>query len=256
MEFCDTHIHLPAFALGEVLSHQLTTAALLGVRRLIQPGVSPKSWPRQLALSVENPGVYCALGLHPRMADQWDLTLEAELCRLIKHPRVVAVGEIGLDARVEVSAAVQKKALRAQLAIAISAGLPVIFHSVKGLADLLEIGAEEGIADVGGVVHGFSGSPELATRVLNLGLHLGIGPVLLRTNARKLPQALVHVPASALVLETDAPDMAPGVESLRQVAQKLAELRGWSLAECARITSENACRLFKFSGPEDIQGKG
>jgi len=256
MEFCDTHIHLPAFAEAEDLRHQLTTAELLGVRRLIQAGVSPNDWPRQLALSMENPGVYCALGLHPQLANQWNPALEAELGRLVNHPKVVAIGEIGLDKRVAVSVAVQEQALRAQLRIALSAGLPVILHSVQGLATLLEIGAEEGIADVGGVVHGFSGSPELATRVVNLGLHLGIGPVLLRANARKLPQALVHVPASALVLETDAPDMAPGVANLLQVAQKLAKLRGWSLAECARITSENACRLFKFSEPEDIQGKG
>lgn len=246
MEFCDTHIHLPAFAEAE-LRQQLTTSQRLGVRRLIQPGVSPNSWPRQLALSLDNPGVYCALGLHPQMADQWNPGLEAELARLVTHPKVVAIGEIGLDGRGSVAASVQKQAFRAQLRIALSTGLPVILHAVQGLAELLEIGADEGIAKVGGVVHGFSGSRELATRILDLNLHLGIGPVLLRANARKLPQALLHLPASALVLETDAPDMAPGVESLVEIAQKLAELRGWNLAECARITSENACRLFKFA---------
>jgi TatD DNase family protein len=241
----DSHCHLDAPELQGAGIELLAGARNSGILAFVIPGVRVADWRRLLAIAEQEAGVFAAPGLHPAYADQWSAAAGRQLRRLTSHPKVVAIGEIGLDTLCGPPLERQEKVLRAQLEIALEAGLPVLLHGRKATGRLLEILRELQVgAQVGGIWHGFSGSLAVAEELVRLGLKIGVGPILLRTAARKLPAAVRQLPAAALVLETDLPDMTEKPEALRAVAEKVAELRGWSLEEAARITTENACRLF------------
>ncbi len=243
MVFFDTHIHLLAPDWSEPVEKRLEAASRTGIDLLLQPGVRSSGWDGMLELALKSAEVYAAPGLHPMCAEEWSEALADRLRALCRSPRVLAVGEIGLDGVLDVDLSLQEKAFRAQLEIARELSLPVLIHCRKKTVDVLEVLKR---SEVSGIWHGFSGSLETARRITDLGFLLGIGPVLLRDNARKLPEVVGHLPAEYLVLETDAPDMTGGPEVLLDVARKVADLRGWTLAECARITSENARRILQL----------
>ena len=198
-------------------------------------------------------------GLHPLAAGSWDAEAAAELAALLAEPRVAAMGEIGLDRLLAVPQEAQERAFRAQLRLAIAAGKPVLLHCRRANARLLELLREEGAARVGGIWHGFSGSPQTALEAVSLGFAVAVNGVLTWDGARRAPAVLAALPPEWLVLETDAPDLAPlpprGTPNrpayLALVAAEVARLRGWSLAETARITSSNACRVLRL--PEEIE---
>lgn len=243
----DSHIHLDAPELTGNGADLLPQARQDGIGRFIVPGVRVCGWPGLLALVRQQPDLFAAPGLHPAYAGQWSATAAQQLRELCQQPKVIAIGEIGLDGVSGPPLAQQELVLRAQLQIALETGLPVLLHGRKATGRLLEILAELEIGrHLGGVWHGFSGSLPVAQQLVALGFKIGVGPLLLRESARKLPQAVVALPAAALILETDLPDMAATPALLITVAKRVAELRGWSLAETAEITSENARQLFKF----------
>jgi TatD DNase family protein len=246
MVLCDTHIHLLAPEWNASAAQRLSRLAQSGVGLLVQPGVRAADWEALIALAQEHPGVYAAPGLHPLCSADWSSELGVQLGRLCQLSEVVAIGEIGLDGMLEVSQQVQETAFRAQLKIAIEVGLPVLIHCRRQTAAVLKLLRQTEVRRVGGIWHGFSGSLETAEQAIALGLLIGVGPVLLRDNARKLPATVKHLPAEVLVLETDAPDMAAAPGTLLKVAARLAELRGWSLEEAADITTANARRLLKL----------
>jgi TatD DNase family protein len=246
MRFCDSHIHLLAPEWQQPPAERIARATARGIELLLQPGVREAGWAELIDLAVRHPGVYAAPGLHPMCASDWDDAVAARLSKFCALPQVVAVGEIGLDGLLDVDPLLQERVFRRQLEIALNAGLPVLIHCRRQTPAVLRILAEVDIRRVGGIWHGFSGSLETAQQIVDLGMLIGVGPVLLRDNARKLPLALKTLAPETLVLETDAPDMAPGPETLIAVAGKLAELRGWTLAETARITTANACSLLKI----------
>ena len=240
MTLCDTHLHLFAPEWAGPVETRLATAGQNNIELLLQPGVRSSGWDEMLALARKYPQVYAAPGLHPMCAEEWDEALAERLRTLCGSPEVLAIGEIGLDALLQVDMARQEKAFHGQLEIAGQVDLPVLIHCRKKTTEVL---AALERSQVRGIWHGFSGSLETARRIIDLGFSLGIGPVLLRDNARKLPEVVKKVPAESLVLETDAPDMAGGPEVLGEVARKIAELRGWTFAETARITTANARRI-------------
>ncbi len=246
MTFCDTHIHLFAPEWNGSLSARIAAAQQARIDIMLQPGVRVTDWDELIDLAGRTAGVYAAPGLHPMGAAGWDGTTAGRLRKLCRLPQVVAIGEIGLDALLDVDLVVQTRAFCAQLEIALAAELPVLIHCRKKSAEVLQILKESGIRKVGGIWHGFSGSLETAQQIVDLGMMLGVGPVLLRENARKLPAVVQALPPETLVLETDAPDMAAGPKVLIRVAERLAELRGWTLEETARITTENARRLLNI----------
>jgi TatD DNase family protein len=248
VNFCDTHIHLLAPEWSAPPGSRISVARQAGINIMLQPGVRASGWDELINLARRNCEVYAAPGLHPMCAAGWNAGVAGRLRELCDLPRVVAIGEIGLDALLDVEPALQERAFREQLEIALGAELPVLVHCRKRTAEVLRILKESGIRKVGGIWHGFSGSLETARQIIDLGMMLGIGPVLLRENVRKLPATLRALPPEVLVLETDAPDMASGPEVLIEVAEKLAELRGWTLEETARITTENARRLLNIRG--------
>lgn len=247
MMFCDSHIHLLDPAWQATPESLVASAAQSGIGLLLQPGVASGEWQPMLQLAQRHAGVRIAPGVHPRHAAEWNAGTAAELAHLCRQPEVVAVGEIGLDAEVDVAPELQQQAFCCQAEIAVDNGLPLLLHCRKRTGALLGL-LEKFSGGCGGIWHGFSGSLETARQLDELGFVIGVGPVLLRDNARKLPEVVRELPAHALVLETDAPDMAAGPEVLVAVAQKLAELRGWSLDECARITTATLQRVLRLDG--------
>lgn len=240
----DTHIHLDAPELRGSGTGLLPAARQSGIHRFVVPGVRQSAWAALAGLAGQQEGVYAAPGLHPAYADQWSAAAEAQLTELTQHSRVVAIGEIGLDGVSGPSFDRQEQVLRGQLQIALASGLPVLLHGRKATGRLLKILRELRVGrQVGGIWHGFSGSLPVARELVQLGFRIGVGPILLRESARKLPRAIRELPPETLVLETDLPDMAKQPQVLSAVAEKVAELRGWTLEETARITTENACNL-------------
>ncbi len=252
----DTHIHLNAPELSGHGFELLPEAQQRGIQQFIIPGVRVSGWAAMPDYAEKYPGVYLAPGLHPAYADQWNGAAARQLEQLTHNPKVVAIGEIGLDGVVDPSLEQQEITLREQLDIALTAGLPVLLHVRKATGAVLAILRELQIGEkIGGIWHGFSGSIPVAEELVALGFKIGVGPILLRENAKKLPEAVKALPLSALVLETDLPDMAESPDALVEIAERIAVLRGISVDEVAQATTENAWQVFrkdvKQSGGDD-----
>jgi TatD DNase family protein len=246
MNWFDTHIHLSAPEWRESPQRLSVRASNAAIDALLMPGVRVDDWPRLLALAQELTEVYVAPGLHPIYAEQWTAVAATQLAALAGEAEVLAIGEIGLDAVTGSSLDVQERVFREQLQIALEANLPVLLHSRKTTGRVLAILRELNIGrQVGGIWHGFSGSVEVARELVALGFKIGVGPILLRESARRLPQAVVALPNEALVLESDAPDMIEDPLGILRVASSLAELKNWTLEQTARITTANARQVFR-----------
>jgi TatD DNase family protein len=252
----DTHVHLDASPLAEDLAEEVRRARREGVGYFVVPGVDRAAWRRVLGVAQTVSGVWAAPGLHPLAAGEWCPECEGELQRLLVEPKVVAIGEIGLDALLPApSLAVQEQVFRTQLRLAIATDRPVLIHCRQATERLLRILQEEGAKQVGGIIHAFSGSLETALQGIRLGFAVGVGGTVTYPNARRLPEVVRELPAEWIVLETDAPDLPPHPHRgevnrpawLPLVAQRVAEIRGWSEAETAHITTENAKRILKIS---------
>ena len=256
----DTHCHLDAAEFDADRDAVVERARAAGVTRLVLPAVAVADFERVRALARAHDAVY-ALGIHPlalERADEADLgRLRAALAAHRDDPRLVAVGEIGLDHFVAgADRERQARFCAAQLALAREAGLPVLLHSRRAVDPLARLLREARVA--GGIAHAFNGSAQQARVYLDLGFALGFGGTLTferSLNIRRLAQSL---PEHALVLETDAPDIppqwlyrrarerhaAPGARNepaeLPRIAATLAELRGWTLEETAERTARNA----------------
>ncbi len=253
--FFDTHAHLDCPPLGDRLPGELAAARRAGVGAFVVPGVRAAGWEALLTLARSEPGVWAAPGLHPQAAAEWSRETGARLRDLLQEPQVVAVGEIGLDGLLtSPELPLQEAVFRAQLQLAIGCGKPVLIHCRRADGRLLAMLREEGAQQVGGIWHAFSGSLETAQAAIKLNFVLGCGGPLTYANARRGPEVLRQLPPEAMVLETDAPDLAPHPHRgecnrpvyLTLVAQKVAEIRGWSLEETARITTANARRVLRM----------
>ena len=248
----DTHAHLDFIPQP---ADTLEQARQAGVANWVVPGVSSRNWPQLLELCRRHPEVFAASGLHPQAAAEWNKDTAAELEKSLDHPQVIAVGEIGLDRLLDApSREKQRDALCGQLRIAIAAKKPVLIHCRKAYGELVEILIEERAEQVGGILHAYGGSLETARTAIDLGFVIAFGGSLTWPEARRAPELLAALPKEAIVLETDAPDMAPHPyrgqqnrpEWLPLIAAKVAEIRGWSLAETAEITTRNAHRALNL----------
>ena len=202
------------------------------------------------------PRVRIAVGCHPHNAKYYDDGLEADLRRMLKDPRVAALGEIGLDYywAENPPKEFQQMVFRRQLELALELELPVIVHDREAHGDSLEIVKE--FPGVRGVFHCFSGSPEMAEELLKRGWYLGFdGPVTYK-NARRAPEVVAVTPLDRIVVETDAPYMSPvpnrgrrnDSRNLPYIVEKLAEWKGISPEEMAAHTWNNGLRLFGLEG--------
>jgi len=251
--FIDTHCHLDDRAFCGRLAVVLDRARSAGVTKYVVPGVNPGQWKDAARLGREISFIYPAFGLHPMHAGLFSDEVGSALEKLL--PEGVATGEIGLDYTLPaVSREVQKVAFRQQLRLSVHLGLPVLLHCRKAFADLLAILKEERVWQVGGTMHAFSGSPEVARQCLQLGLLVSIAGAVTYSNAVKPLEVVRQVSVTSLLLETDAPDMAPqhyrGSTNepayLVETAKMVAGLKQLSLEEVAMRTTANAEALFRF----------
>jgi TatD DNase family protein len=249
----DTHCHLCDRRFDEDREQVLERARRAGVTRFVEIAYAPAIVPRAQALAAAHPDVHLCVGVHPSESARVPDEYAAALRDHARHPRVVAIGETGLDFfRDRAPRADQERWFRAQLAIADEAGLPVVIHQRAALADTLAI-LEELRPAAGGVLHCFDDGPHAVERAAALGFKLGLGGCLTYGHAA-LDEAVRGAPAEMLMLETDAPYLEPEPRSLRRnepallarVRARLCELRGWSEEEADRITTANARELFRF----------
>ncbi len=257
----DTHVHYDDAAFDEDRETLLESLPEAGVGRVIDIGASADSLDKVVALTERYDFIYGAVGLHPD--EIGDLTDEviAKLEVYIKRPKIVAVGEIGLDYYWDKEARDrQVEAFKTQIRIAQENEKPIVIHSREAAADTLSVVTElYGKGSPGekierkGVMHCYSYSPELAEiYTKRLGFYLGIGGVVTFKNAKKLAETVERTPMEYLLLETDCPYLAPvpyrGKRNsslyLPHVVKRIAELKGISCEEVVRITEENARRLF------------
>jgi TatD DNase family protein len=245
-----THLHFPEFA--DDLPEVLARARAAGVRRMLTVGTDVETSRAAIALAAREPDVWAAVGVHPHDAGEADEAVLAEIERLAGAPRVVAVGEIGLDFFRDLSPrGAQAATFRRLLALARRVGKPVLIHCRDAHDDVLAVLAEERVGEVGGIMHCFSGDVAIARRCLDLGLLVSLAGPVTYPNARALSDVARFVPGDRLVLETDCPFLPPqGHRGKRNepayvalTAARVAGLRGEPLADLAARASDNARRL-------------
>lgn len=247
----DTHAHYDDEQFDQDRDTLLAQMPENGVSLIVNAGSSLESSKKSLALAETYPFIYAAAGVHPHDAKDMDDGTLSELEQLLRHPKAVALGEIGLDYHYDHSPRdVQKKRFREQLALSISAGKPVVIHEREATADTLEILREYPAAR--GVFHCFSGSWETAKLLLDKGWYLSFAGVITYKNARKSHEVITQMPKDRILIETDCPYLAPvplrgrrnSSLNLRHTADKLAELLGIPFREAAAMTMENGKRFF------------
>ena len=252
--YIDTHAHLYDERYNDDRAEMIARAAEAGVAQIISMGDTMAASARVVADAEQYPTLYAAVGIHPESAAPLTDADRAQFLAWAEHPKVVAIGEIGLDYYWEKDAAqraVQRELFRAQLDVARAAQLPVCIHDRDAHGDTLAILQEVG-RDLTGVLHCYSGSLETARELWKLGYYIGIDGPLTFKNAAKLPDIVREAPRELLLIETDSPYLAPVPKRGKRnepayvvhVAAKIAELRGESLEEVAAYTTENARRLY------------
>ena len=250
----DTHAHMDDHAFDADREELLTNLPEQGIALLMNPGCSLESSRNASRLSQTYDYIYAAVGSHPDVADEVNEDVLAEYRKLCKqNPKIKAIGEIGLDYHYEdIPRDLQKKAFRAQMALAAELNLPVIVHERDAHEDGMTIVRE--FPTVKGVFHCYSGSAEMARQLVDLGWYIGFTGVLTFKNARKALEVAASIPLDRLVLETDCPYMAPepfrgkrnDPGKLYRMAEKLAEIRGMTVEEIHTITVENGKRLYRI----------
>ena len=258
--YIDTHAHYDSGWFDQDRDALLEALPQFGIGLIVNPGCHVASSRAAVALAERHSHVYAAVGVHPNDADTFDGESIDQLRRLAQHPKVVAVGEVGLDYYWEDNPAreVQKDILRQQFALARELNLPVIFHDREAHGDSLEIVRE--FPDVRGVFHCYSGSLEDAKTLVRLGWTLSFTGSVTYKNAKKAPEVLEWLPEDRFMIETDAPYMLPyprvkgekrnDSSKLPRIAAKIAAIRGLTEAEVERISTENALRFFGLPRPE------
>lgn len=251
----DTHCHLEMDVFDKDREIVIERAKNTGIEYIINVGSDREGNIQGMQISNDYPEVYTAVGIHPHDANTFDGEIYAEIKNWIKQPKVIAIGEIGLDYHYMHSPKeIQLDAFRKQIAIARDSGLPIIVHSRKAKNDTLQILQEEA-PDITGVLHCFSGDIEMAKKAMNLGFYVSIaGPVTFK-NAKNLIEITKFIPDNFLLIETDAPYLSPvpmrGKRNepsfLKYTAQVISEIRGVGVSDIARITSLNALKLFKIA---------
>lgn len=251
----DTHAHYYAERFDPDRDEVLSALPAANVGLVLCPGCDLESSRQSIALAEQYPFLYAAAGVHPEDAlglpDDWLEQVEA----MTHHPKVKAVGEIGLDYYwQEVPRDLQKEVFRAQLALAQRLDMPVIVHDREAHGDSLAIVKE--FPGVRGVFHCYSGSVEDAKTLIKLGWHLSFTGTITFKNARKAPEVIAAVPLDRIMVETDAPYMAPtpyrgkrcDSRYVYRMAETIAQIKGLTTQEVEEATTENGKRLFGIEG--------
>ena len=271
MNLTDTHCHLNFHTYQDDLPEVLARAEMNGVKRILVPALDLESSREVIRLAEDNEIVFAAVGVHPNSARTWNSESEADLQGLVSHPKVIAVGEIGLDYyRDKAPQNVQKDILRKQLQIALDQKLPIILH-VRNLTeedrscikDLLLI-LEDWLTEADplpqemkgrvGVIHSYTGNLKEGKQALQLDLFIGITGSVTFKNADTIREVVRQTPLSKLLIETDGPFITPhpyrGKRNepahVRHIVDKISEITGTPQESVAEQTSANAACLFQW----------
>jgi TatD DNase family protein len=253
----DSHCHLDFSELAGQLPALMKRMADAGVGAALVAGVTLERFPAVLDIVSPLPNLYAAVGVHPDTEEGEEPTVE-RLVSLAAHPKVVAIGETGLDYyRLQGDLEWQRQRLRVHVEAARRCGKPLIIHTRAARADTLRILEEERAGEVGGVFHCFTEDRETAWRAVELGFHVSFSGILTFKNAVELREIAAELPLDRLLVETDSPYLAPTPYRgklnepayVRFVAEELARARSLTLAEVAAATSANFFRLFAIEAP-------
>lgn len=245
----DTHAHYDDSAFDEdreILLERLFSGEVCGI---VNQGTTAETSRFSTELAHRYEKMYAAVGLHPECVDEKYPQQLAEIRKLYDDPKVVAVGEIGLDYYYDVPKTLQHEVFSAQLALAGELSLPVIIHDREAHGDVLDFIRKYRPK---GIVHCFSGSKEMAAEVVRSGMYIGMGGVITFKNARKAVEVVQEIPITSLVLETDCPYLSPvpfrGQRNdsgmIRYVAEKIAAIKGMTPQEVLSVTEENARKVY------------
>ncbi len=251
----DSHCHLDLAVLADQFPAVLEQMRLNDVAGAICIGVTLEDFPKIQALTARERCIVATVGVHPENTGVQEPTV-ADLVTLAQSPEVVGIGETGLDYywhkdRPEW----QRDRFRTHIRAAREAGKPLVIHNREATEDILRLMAEEKAGDVGGVLHCFTESWEVAEAVLDLGFHISLSGIVTFKNATQVKEVAQRVPLDRLLVETDAPYLAPVPYRgklnqpgyVKHVAEEIARLRGISFDEVARASTENCFRLFPYA---------
>jgi TatD DNase family protein len=249
----DTHVHLNDDQFSEDVEDVIARAKAAGVDYMLVVGFDRKTIERALELIEQYDFLYASVGWHP--VDAIDMTDEdlVWLEQVAAHPKVVALGEMGLDYHWDKSPQdIQKEVFRKQITLAKKLKLPIIIHNRDATQDIINILKEESAAEIGGIMHCYSGSVEVAKECLDLNFYISLGGPVTFKNAKRPKEVAMETPLDRLLIETDCPYLAPhpyrGKRNepafVKLIAEQIAELRGISFDEVSQATTANAKRVF------------
>jgi TatD DNase family protein len=249
----DTHVHLNAEQFSEDLDEVIDRAKAEGVDYMVVVGFDRPTIIKAMELVEEYDFIYASIGWHP--VDAIDMREEDLLWieELAKHPKVVAIGEMGLDYYWDKSPKeIQQEVFRKQIQLAKKVKLPIVIHNREATADIITILKEENAAEVGGIMHCFSGSVEVAKECVDMNFYISLGGPVTFKNAKKPKEVAQEIPLDKLLIETDCPYLAPHPHRgkrnepsyVKLVAEQIAELKDISYEVVSSVTTENAKKLF------------
>jgi len=257
MRLVDSHCHLDFPGLADRLPELLEKMQAADVGEALCIAVNLEDFPKVLAIAEQAPQFHATVGVHPEYTDVEEPD-EARLLALAAHPKVVAIGETGLDYYWHKEKPEwQRERFRTHIRAARRCGKPLIVHTRESAADTIRLLAEEGAGEVGGVMHCFTENWEIAGQALDLGFHLSFSGIVTFKNAAIVKDVAQRCPLDRMLIETDSPYLAPtpyrGKQNepsyVRHVAEEIARLRNCPLAEIADATTENFHRLFRIADP-------
>ncbi|UOQ91344.1 TatD family hydrolase [Halobacillus shinanisalinarum] len=251
----DTHVHLNADQFTEDLKETIDRAREAGVTYMTVVGFDRKTIPTAIEIAENHEHIYAAVGWHP--VDAIDMTDEdlVWIEELAAHPKVVAIGEMGLDYHWDKSPAeVQKEVFRKQIRLAKKVEMPIIIHNREATDDIVEILQEENAAEVGGIMHCYSGPVETAKTCIDMNFMISLGGPVTFKNAKLPKEVAKAIDLNHLLVETDCPFLAPHPNRgkrnepayVKLVAEQIAELKGLTYEEVSQRTTENALKFFRI----------
>ncbi len=253
----DSHAHLEMAEFEKDLEEVIRRAKESGVEYIFTVGTERNDWKRALEIANSHPRIYAILGVHPHNAKEIDDRTYSTLKGLCRNEKVRAYGEIGLDFfRDHSPRDVQMKRFREQIALARELLLPIVIHDRDAHRETLDILKSEKADQCGGIIHCFSGDYPMAKQCLDMGFYISVPGTITFKNAGEFQEIVKKVPLESLLVETDAPFLAPvpfrGKRNepgfVRYTAQKIAEIKRISFEKVAEITTRNALRVFRIEG--------
>lgn len=249
----DSHCHLDFPGLSDNLPAILENMERHGVTHALCIGVDIENFPSVLALAEKHSNIYASVGVHPDYEDVHEPSVE-ELVQFASHPKVLAIGETGLDYyRLKGEPEWQRERFRTHIQAARKIGKPLIIHTREAADDTLRIMAEERANEVGGIMHCFTEKTQAAQRALDMNFHISFSGIVTFKSAEQVREVVRMTPLERILVETDAPYLAPvpyrGKTNqpayVKHVAEKIAEIKGISIEEVMELTSRNFFNLMK-----------